>query len=227
MLNVRRNCRKRGLCAVFAALICLFMLFSLAACNENKSVSAVRYGLYLAGADYDDETLVVTAYVSVSGTEEQRLEGVVLKGQRTFESEGLFYNRIEISVSLDVPAIYDAVKERVALVRPAPDDGDGSDKSVQYQSLQVAMRYATIYKSVVTNGARRPSGSGYVDILPLEGEGAQEFKISQRAQNSANQYTLLVAAGIALFAAIMGVYIAYLHRKEKALPQEGTYAEKE
>ena len=226
MRDTRRRSIKRGLSAAFVVLMCLFMLFSLAACDEKEEISSAGYGLYLAGCTYNDETLTVTAHVSLSGTAEQRLDGLVAEGVRVFKGEGLFYNRTIISVSLDVPAIYDAVNKRGVLERTVQGE-DGGENIKKYQRLQVVMRYATIYKSIVTNGTRHPSGSGYVDILPLEGEREQEFEISQRTQNSANWYTLLVAAGIALFAAFMGAYLAYLHRKERALPQEGTYAEKD
>lgn len=225
MTNALRNCTKRVLCTAFVVLMCLFVLFSLAACDEKEEVSHVRYGLYLAGLGYDDETLTVTAYVSVSGTEEQRLEGLVAEGERSFKSEGLFHNRIHISVTPDAPAIYDAVRKMDVLSRTVKDDQSGEESVKEYQHLQVALRYATIYKSIVTNGTRHPSGSGYVDILPLDEGGAQRFEISQRTQNSANQYTVLVAAGIVLFALLMGAYLLYLHKKEEALPQEGTYAQ--
>ncbi len=226
MTKTRQKGIIRATGAIFVALVCLIMLFSLAACDEKEEASSVRYGLYLAGCTYDDETLTVTAHVSISGTAEQRLDGLTLEGVRVFKGEGLFYNRTNITVALDVPAIYDAVSKRGVLERTVRDE-DGGESVKKYQSLQVVMRYATIYKSIVTNGTRHPSGSGYVDILPLDGEGAQEFEISQRSQNTANWYTLLVAAGIALFAALMGAYLAHMHKKEKALPQEETYAEKD
>ncbi len=221
MTKNRRNGAIRVLSAVFVLLICLFATFSFVGCDEKQSVSAIAYNLYLAGCNYDEDALEVTAYVTVSGNEEQRLDGARAFGSRRFAQDGLFYNKTDIAVNIDCAEVYRAVREKGVM-------STGGEDATQYQRLQVVLRYDTIYKSIVTNGERHPAAGGYVDILPLDEEGNREFRISQRSQNSANWYSLLVAAGIALFAALTIAYLAYVNKKEKSeakSPKEVAYAE--
>lgn len=217
-----RNCKNRLLSCVFALLICLVLPFSLAGCDKNESVSKTAYNLYLVGCGYDEETLTVTAYVALSGTEEQRLEGVRAEGERKVERD-MFYNRTNISLEINSPAIYAAVAARDVMTA----QGEEGEEPQIYEDLKVALRYDTIYKSVVTNGVRHPSRGGFVHLLQLTSDEQTEFTLSQRTQNSANWYALLIAAGIVFFAAITAVYLANANRKEKreAQPQEVAYAE--
>lgn len=221
MKKCAQNCKIRVLSALFVLMICLFAIFAFVGCDKNETVSPVSYGIYLKGFAYDEQTLTVTAHVSVSGSAEQRLSGVKATGERRAFDENLFYKRTNISVELDAESIYSAVRERMTQEVWVKD-------GTRYESLKVVMRYDTIYKSIVTNGARHPASGGYVDLLPLDEVGRQEFEISQRSQNSANWYSLLVAAGIMALAAGMAIYLAWANKKEKReTSQEVAYAEEE
>lgn len=215
MTNTRRNGIIKVLSAVLTLLICLFVTFSFVGCDEEASVVKTAYRLYLLGCAYDEPTLTVTAYVSLSGKPEQLLDGLRAEGERRFSKDGLFYNKTDTYVSLDAAEIFEAVLARDPLTRETTViDESGVEKvtTVKYQRLQVALRYDTIYKSIVTSGVRHPNGAGYTDIFQLGEDGVREFTISQRTQNSANWYSLLIAAGIVLFAALTAGYLAYLHK---------------
>lgn len=231
MTKSRRNCKTKVLSVVFAAIITLLLLFSLVGCDKKQTISRVSYDLHILGAQYDDESSTATAFISLSGSDAQRLDGLKAYGERIFSRENLFFNHIDISVSLDGATIYAAVRDRGVMSRETPETDDEGAEVVkrEYQNLKVVAIYDTIYKSIVTNGERRSNGSGYRDLLPIDESGATEFEISQRSQNSANWYALLIAAGIVLFMAAMAAYLAYLHKhkKDEAMPIEETYAQKE
>ena len=221
MTKFARKCNIRVLSALFVAMICLFAIFAFVGCDKKETVAPATYGIYLKGYAYDEQTLTVTAHVALSGTSEQRLSGLTAAGERRAFNENLFYRRTNIRVELDAPSIYSAVREGMTQEVWVKDQ-------THYENLKVVMRYDTIYKSIVTNGTRHSVSGGYVDLLELGEDGPQEFLISQRSQNSANWYSLLVAAGIAALAAGLAIYLAVAHKKEKRqTSQEVAYAEEE
>ena len=208
-----RNCKKRVLAALFAALILAFCIFALVACNADESSSQeedkVTYKLHLLGYSYDEETSTVTAVLSFAGGEDSEIDFAPIEASRASYQKNLWYNGVYIQAPLDPNSIFCAVRDGM------PQEAWSHDEAT-FENLKVALRYDTIYKSIKTNGVVARSGRYYLHTFMLEeGVDSATFIISQTTQNSATWYSALIACGILLVALGTAAYLAveYLKRQ--------------
>lgn len=190
-----------------ALMAVLLMAIPLSACDRIDNTRAERiYRLDIVQAGQTDEGVV--AYVALSSN-----EGIADANYLSYvHSDGTFYDRQEIWLTLSPKSIYSAVYDRLA-------QEEGVMDVLENNRLIVIFRYDTIYKSIKSNGKVVRSGGKYVHCFELDSQSDQDtIYLTRRAANSASWYTVLAASGLILLA-LLTLFVVlkrnYGRRQEK------------
>ncbi len=215
MSNSAKNCIKRGLSAAFAAIIFIFCVFTLVACDASDALrsSSSEYPLHLLGFSYSEEESVVYGVVGISGSDANLIDCPKASATAQYVDEGPFFYRRDTRLILDPQAIYSAVTG-------AMTQEDWMHDGLKYKELKIVFRYDTIYKSVTTDGQTVKSGKHYLHSYMLESDESEHtVLISQRTQNTANWYSVLILCmlivGVAVVAAVLAVKGKIWQRKKR------------
>ncbi len=208
MKTKRRTVYISALIAVL--LIATVFLF---ACNSGVSEGDYEYGVYIRRTLYNPDAQEMTVYVSVTSDTTKTIEGATGNWHYKKSTENAFYSRYDYTVSFSPKTIFSAVKDSLTQEQLNVD-------GVEYNVLKLVFEYATIYKSLSSDGERLKIGSTYLHDFALD-ETNEEFAttLSLRVQNSATWYGVLVAVAVAVFGAIIGTLLA---RRKKYATKERT-----
>lgn len=209
-----KNAVKRRISLVAAVVVIVVLAcVLLSACNKSETSGDVEYGMYVRRIIYDSQEGVMTAYVSLTKDESQKLEGVSANWHYKKGEINAFFSRYEYTVNFSPSTIFCAVENSLTQEQRIVD-------GVEYNVLKVAFEYATIYKSLKSEGETLKSSSYYLHDFALdETDTSFETTLSLRTQQSAAWYGILIAVAVAIFGVVIGVVIA---RRKKYGKQERT-----
>lgn len=200
------------------ACACVILLMTIAcllcACNDDAAVSNgadnPKYSLYLQGFFYAEDGETFYAVVGMNRTTREVVvpennDAPPVFVQRTsyfVAADGIWFDKGTTVYGLEPSAIYSAVS---AILTQEDAQYDG----VTYNRLKVAFRYATIYKSIESEGILSRSGRQYLHTFYLdESSDYTEITFVRRAQNSATWYSVLASASVLFAAVAVGVCLA-------------------
>ena len=204
--------RKTVIISALLAVLILATVF-LSACNKPVTSGDIEYGVYIRRTLYNKEEGVMTIYASLSADDRMTVEGATANWHYVKSDVNAFYYRYDYTVSFSPKAIFSAIKDSLTQEQLIMDD-------VEYKVLKLVFEYATIYKSLESEGNTFVSDGQYVHDFSID-ENADEFAttLSIRTQNSATWYGLLVAAAVVVFGVIIGAVLA---RRKKYATKERT-----
>ncbi len=198
------NLNKRTLYAIFITAMCLFCAFLLSACNKSGQAESVSERSYFAYVSYEypDDTDVVRAVVSLSGSEENQLETQI--GWRSVSyAKNVWYNAQDVEIFVDSAALYGEIEQRTQ------DEVHIQDGKL-YHGLKVVFRYDTIYKSITSDAdAVAKSGRYYRHSFELDDNTqSRTCRLYLSTQNSASWYSALIAGVIVLAVILLAAALA-------------------
>lgn len=200
---------------IFSALLAVLILATvfLSACNKPATSGDIEYGVYIRRTLYSKDEGVMTVYAALTSDERMTVEGATANWHFVKSNDNAFYYRYDYTVSFSPKAIFSAIKDSLTQEQLIIDD-------VEYKVLKLVFEYATIYKSLESEGNILVSDGQYLHDFPLD-ENADEFAttLSIRTQNSATWYGLLVAAAVVVFGVVIGILLA---RRKKYATKERT-----
>lgn len=205
--------KKRSFRSALALLALLFAVCAtLCACSDTRSPDDVaEREIYLTSQIVFSSPEEDTAYVYVSFSGSGERVGVATWSSAT-QNDGIWYEQSKSTFTLDASAIFSAVES-------ATPQEDLENESHIYNHLKVILRYDTIYKSIKSDGEVSRNGRTYTHLFTLdETAGSQSFELTMRRARSENWYSALIAGGIVVFCAGIGIFLACkgkLCRKKK------------
>ncbi len=205
----------RKIALILSLIVCIAICTtSFVACNNVGDSEISERALYYCGIEYDKDTLTATAIVSFSGSEEQKLDGIVAKWTSSDYIIDTWYKGSQSIVEITPNAIFSAVEKKVS-------QDDLNHDGVQYNILKVALRYDTIYKSIKSNALVKQSGKHYLHYFELD-NGKQEdvLSLSTVNQRSENWYGLLIGCAVGTIVIALIVYLAIKGGKWQKMKKE-------
>ena len=157
------------------------MVFGLVGCNEIEPDTAT-YGIYLQSAEVVDGVCVVRLSRNAKG-ESFGDSQIVVSGDK-----GHFVNLYTYTVSFDGEAIFCAVSDRLT------QDGTILN-GAEYSTLKIVYDYATIYKSIKSDGYYTKSGRNHVHSFEVNEEPFQEVLTREIPRQSTWYAVLIGVAG--------------------------------
>ena len=204
--------RKTVLISALLAVLVLATVF-LFACNKPATSGDKEYGVYIRRTLYNPTEGVMTVYASLSSDERMTIENATANWHYVKSDYNAFYYRYDYTVSFSPKTLFSVIKDSLTQEQLIMD-------GVEYKVLKLVFEYATIYKSLESDGNVFVSDGQYVHDFPID-ENEEEFAttLSIRTQNSATWYGLLVAAAVLVFGAVLGALLA---RRKKYATKERT-----
>lgn len=183
-----------------AIVVTLFFCVLLSSCNDDVALPEQgKVALYIQSLEYDEETLAITAKVSVDSSE--RKLPCTADYSRTVEKDGEFWNIYSTDFNFDCDILY-------ACVENAISDGERNYESNFYSDLKIVFDYATIYKSITSNGNLVIEGKNYHHLFNVSKAGEQTVTLNRRSPNSAAWYGVLISVGLAVVFVVAAVSTA-------------------
>jgi len=203
--------KNRGLIVLLIIVLLLSSIF-LCSCNKDKVYSDDERCLYLAGLSYDEDTLTVTATVSLSGGTDQRIPNAYISLKSESQSVNVFFLKYITNISYNEQTIFSAVDNFVTQEQRKID-------GTLYSTLKVVYTYGTIYKSTTSNGTVIKSGRNYYHNFNVENlDEIKQIRLERKAPYSASWYILLTA--IALVLGVVIVVITVIRGKHGRTKEE-------
>lgn len=192
---MKRICKTTSilLTCIVVVLSCI-MLF---ACNAQEGEDSVRE-IYYYGMEYPEDSEIAIVYVTFSKTD-TLIEGVEGVWHSELKNDGAFYQVSTSTVSYNDGAIFSAVENFI------PQENLIHD-GIEYKGLKVVLRYATIYKSIKSDGNLTMSSGNYVHTFDIQ-EGGEDggFTLTMRSARSAVWYGMLLGIAVGVALCIVGI----------------------
>ena len=205
--------KKRIALLVTVVVIVVVLSTLLSACNNNESSGDYEYRMYIRRTVYNSDDGVMTVYVSLTKDEDSKIEGANANWHYEKSNVNAFFGRYDYTVNFSPSTIFSAVENSLTQEQRIVD-------GVEYNILKVVFEYATIYKSLKSDGEKHISEEYYLHDFALdETQTSFETTLSLRVQSSAGWYGVLIAAAVAAFGTII---LIVLVRRKKYAKQERT-----
>jgi hypothetical protein len=168
------------------------MVFCFVACNQVEPDTAT-YGVYLKSAEVVDGQCVV--HLSRSGSDEALGQSQIA----IVEEKGHFVNTYTYTVTFDGEAIFCAVQSRLT------QDGTILN-GAEYSTLKIVYDYATIYKSIKSDGEHSKSGRNYVHSFDVS-NGPFEATLTRKIPRQSTWYAVLLGGAGAVIVAFVVAHL--------------------
>ena len=201
--------------ALVAAVIVIVVLACvlLTACDNAESSGDFEYGMYVRRTLYDKDEGVMTVYVSLTNDDSLKIEGANANWHYQKFELNAFFGRYDYTVNFSPSTIFCAVENSLTQEQRIVD-------GVEYNVLKVVFEYATIYKSLKSEGeVSKLSGYYLHDFALDESETSFDTTLCLRTQRSAAWYGVLIAVAVAIFGVVIAIMIV---RRKKYAKQERT-----
>jgi len=196
-----RRSTTKTISIIFMVLFICTSLFVFTSCNKQTETNNER-DLYIVDTSFNEDEGYMMVTLGFAGTEDRKLnlsQKVSYLGAS--QKDGSYYTISNYSYSLNGVAIYSAVDNLLT-------QDEKFYNGTLYSSLKLQLQYATIYKSIKSEGVITKQGRYYIhtfEIDPLLEE--QDVKLSIRQANSAAWYGTLVGSAVGLMVIIGGVLV--------------------
>ena len=198
-----------------SALLAVLLVFTvcLSACNKPATDGDIEYGVYIRRTLYNASEKTMTIFVSLSLDDRMMIEGAKVNWHFEKRKHNAFFNRYDYTVSFSPKAISSVVKDSLTQEQLIVND-------IEYNTFKFVFEYATIYKSLETDGKWLYTDGMYLHDFPLD-ETSDEFEttMSIKTQNAATWYGVLIAVAVAVLGVIICIVLV---RRKKYATEERT-----
>ena len=152
--------RKTVLISALLAVLVLATVF-LFACNKPATSGDKEYGVYIRRTLYNPTEGVMTVYASLSSDERMTIENATANWHYVKSDYNAFYYRYDYTVSFSPKTLFSVIKDSLTQEQLIMD-------GVEYKVLKLVFEYATIYKSLESDGNVFVSDGQYVHDFPID-----------------------------------------------------------
>lgn len=196
--NRMKYCRKKTISILLVLVVLVLSCAMLFACNNQDDEDVTR-AIYYYGIEYPEDSDVAVVYITFSQTDTM-IEGIDGVWHSDVKNDGAFYQVSTSTITYDEGAIFSAVENFIPQEDLVHDD-------VEYKGLKVVLRYATIYKSIKSDGTLTKSGNNYVHTFDINEDGEEGgFTLTMRSARSAVWFGMLAGIAVGVALCIVGVH---------------------